>query len=188
MKKKILAMAIVGIFLLTSLSALPVVGIEASEIKSTEGEIDLKLSVLKLTAVVRDGEFLYYQARICLKNIGAPLKKSEYPVLATLQTAEYEGEEVFNYTYPHWWHHYKIGDTLEPGEEIYHTMNWGTGTPVGSLLKVYADPKNLIPESNEDNNYWEAIGPKTRSIKSPFLNFLEQHPNMFPLLQRLLNL
>jgi len=193
-KKAIFAIGIVSMFLLTSLTVVSVTGKKANfTITSGEG-IDLLLIVTRVrptfTGLGLYREFDGYSATIHIINLGnAPMEKSEYPNFMIRQTAEYDGEEVYNRTFNSWKHH-EIGDSLEPGEVIGWSLLWNVDhVPPKSTLTVFVDPDNLIPEWNDyENNYWEGIGPKVRSKNLFIFDFLECFPNAFPVLRYLIGL
>jgi hypothetical protein len=90
------------------------------------------------------------------------------------------------------------------GHTIYYWIDWGDGTNTGWIGPFL--PGTLIPRTHT----WTSQGiytvkarakdvciesawsehiinmPRTKTINSPFLNFLQSHPNMFPILQLLL--
>ena len=194
MKKKIICITIIGMFLLTSFSSF----VDAMEVSNEKMDvssenIDLKLIVWHLRLLylfnpfTEEHEYVGYWAYVDIKNVGSSkLKKSDYPDLDMSLTAEFKGETVNNQLI-RWWGHPDIGDSLEPGEKVGYTVFWKEYvtdfdgekdegfTPQGSTLKVFLDPENLIPESNDfSNNYWERVGIKSKSCfnSNPFSSLL----------------
>lgn len=197
MIKKIITIAILSMFLLTSLTT-----VLADEKKSTltndvDDNLDIQLKVDDLVIQKDVGDPTYYYcAYVYVKNTGEKnILKSEYPNLIIRHTGEYETVESINLTTDFWEEF--ADDSLDVGVEVNHRIYWQYydeegnrhAARQGSLLKVYLDPENLIPESNEDNNYWEEVGFTARSTNQflkTFLKLLQSHQNMFPILQILL--
>ena len=167
MNKKIITIGIIVMFLIVILSTLSAVGMitKKSEVEADE-EIDLKVTVknirVRFTRNLFFRKIIGYEANVFIKNIGnAPLRMSEYPIFEVQYTAEYAGEEVCKYR-SNWWKHPRTGFSLEPGETTVHSVVWGTYSnpiPQGSILTIFVDPNNLIPEIDDiDNNYWSEVG------------------------------
>jgi len=99
--------------------------------------------------------------------------------------------------------------TIDPdGDQVYYLFDWDDGTNSGwtgpynsgqtvSSSHIWAAQGTYqIKVKSKDINDAESVWsdplpitmPKNKAINIPFLNFLENHPYMFPLLQKLLNL
>ena len=192
MNKKIISIGIVAIFLLAVLSAASsAIGTKAEKIEKvkSDGEIDLQLTVKNLHGrwirkFLWFKEWIGYSATVYIKNIGTmSLEMSDYPDLEVRYTAEYEGEEVCNYTFNAWGQ----GEIdLEPGEDIgwtivFRDMEYPYDyAPPGSTLKVVVDPNNLIPETDDyDNNYWSEVGPLSVNPVNLFTYLLNKLSNNY---------
>jgi hypothetical protein len=60
---------------------------------------------------------------------------------------------------------------------------------LGNKYTAIVDPDNIVdegPYGGEDNNVAIKRIPGNRAVNRPFFNFLESHPNQFPILQKLI--
>ena len=104
---------------------------------------------------------------------------------------------------------FKIGDAKKirikypDGDDVRFIINWGDDSETSSFtssgsnlivshtwtgqgtytITVYAEDENGAVSGETTS---QMIIEKSKTINNPFLNFLQSHPNMFPLLQRLL--
>jgi hypothetical protein len=95
---------------------------------------------------------------------------------------------------------YKFRSTDPEGDDIVYCIEWGCGEsectdpyPSGeesTASHTYAEGKFIIRakaiDSNQDESDWATLSitmPRNRVTQTPFLNFLEQHPNIFPILR-----
>jgi len=197
MKKKMLCIAIVSLFLLTCLSSLSAVGNKIKKASDTDSTIELRLTVKDLHAIILKRPFyppayLGYGAQINVENVGTTtLKKSEYPKLELLYTTEFEGLELYNETVNWWLCMDEV--VVEPGQIVAFSHSWDHDQeylPPKSKLTAFVDSKNLIPEWEDyNNNYWEEIGPDVKSRNRFFNNeLLLKILNRLPILHQLLNL
>jgi len=105
---------------------------------------------------------------------------------------------------------YSVNSTTDPDneeDEIYYMFDWDDGTFSNWLNKDWVDyglafhvwkkqgnydvrvkAKDIYGMESEWSDPLSISMPKSRSINRPFLQFLENHPRMFPLLQQLLGL
>ena len=101
---------------------------------------------------------------------------------------------------------YRCKKTSDPdGDELTYLFDWGDGTDSGWLPKSMGTTVKLSHNWTEEGNYevkvkamdiygreseWSdplsVTMPRNKVINRPFLNFLENHPSLFPLLQELL--
>ena len=91
------------------------------------------------------------------------------------------------------------------GDELYYYVDWGDGENSGWLgLYPAGDTLTLAHTWDKEDTYtikakakdtydlesdWselDVIMPRNKAINTPFLNWLQSHPHMFPLLQMLL--
>ena len=190
MKKKILIMGVISLFLLAGLTTVYAAEIKTSEPKLVPsvkpvvvGSDDLPDLTIKIKNVHYSWASRLYIASIYIKNKGTATVSAD-ETLELLGITLDNGEEVWSEIYD-WSHNLP----LEPGQEKGFTYTW-EDSPPKATLKAVVDPENLIEESDEseENNTFTISYPYSRqqSIKSPFLNFLENHPSMFPILRLLL--
>jgi len=184
MKKKIICIGIISMFLLTGVTVVSAVEIETitTSSSSTIDEIDIQLTVKNLEARYDHDtkEFTGYYCSVNIKNVGTKtLRKDQYGNFEVMYSAEHNGEEFMSRTFNTWKHHL-IGDTLEPDEKIGWTLNFvnfdgdHAPAPPKSLLKISIDPNNLIPETDDDtNNNWECIGPDVKLVNRFFKGYLQ---------------
>ena len=102
-------------------------------------------------------------------------------------------------------HDYTFTSTDADGDEIFYTIEWGCGEsevtdphPSGvgvTAAHGYTEGDYTIrakaTDSNQSESGWatlEITMPKKKVTQMPFLNFLEQYPNMFPILRILIQL
>ena len=102
---------------------------------------------------------------------------------------------------------YTFTSTDPEGDDISYFVKWGDGSPVDwTALQTsgvsYTDTHTWTAqgtyqiEAKAKDSYgcqsdWATLSvsmPKNKEINTPFLNFLEQHPYLFPLLRQLLRL
>ena len=98
---------------------------------------------------------------------------------------------------------YRFRSTDPDGDDIHYCIEWGCGEsdctephPSGEEVTAshtYVSGTFVIrvkaTDSNQAESDWatlEITMPKNRVTQTPFLNFLKQHPNMFPILRLLL--
>jgi hypothetical protein len=101
-----------------------------------------------------------------------------------------------------------IFNTVEPnGYDVYYYIEWGNGNTEewigpyesGEEIKLshsWNEQKDYTIRVKAKNKYgsesdWSTLEvsmPKNKAVNTPFLNFLENHPHMFPLLRQLLRL
>jgi hypothetical protein len=91
------------------------------------------------------------------------------------------------------------------GDPVYYKIDWGDGTETGwlgpyphcttiSVSHTYNSKGNYILRAKAKDGYdaesdwstFEITIPRNKAINRPILNFLQSHPSMFPLLQKLL--
>jgi len=99
--------------------------------------------------------------------------------------------------------------TTDPdGDQMYYWFDWGDGTHSGwvgpydsgttanashtwtykGLYKIKVKAKDIYDVGSDLSDPLGIIMPKNRAVSILFLRFLEQHPNMFPILRHLLGL
>ncbi|MCK4365766.1 MAG: PKD domain-containing protein [Thermoplasmatales archaeon] len=102
-------------------------------------------------------------------------------------------------------YNYTIVSTDPDGDRIFYFYDWDDGTPIACIGPCESGEEALVNHTwekqgtytikvmavNENNakSDWSELTvtmPRTRAINTPFLNFLQNHPNLFPILQRLL--
>ena len=74
----------------------------------------------------------------------------------------------------------ECSDFVPSGEPVLLSHTYTAGTYI-----IRAQAKD-ISQAESDWSELEITMPRNRAINMPFLNFLQNHPNMFPLLQMLL--
>lgn len=107
---------------------------------------------------------------------------------------------------PEVYYDYEFSTTDPEGDDVFYIVDWGHGStstygpyPSGDTIirdhKWYSEGTYEIKVKAQDVNSaesdWatlEVTMPKNKTMDTPFLNFLEQHPHMFPLLRQLLGL
>ncbi len=91
------------------------------------------------------------------------------------------------------------------GDSVYYYIDWGDGTNTGwigpyphctvvTLKHTYANQGTYIIKAKAKDEYeaesdwseFEVAMPRNKAITSPFLNFLQNHPNLFQILQQLI--
>ena len=71
---------------------------------------------------------------------------------------------------------------FDSGQTASAKKSWGTE----GLYEIRAKAKDIFDAESEWSDIRIGVVPKTRTINTPFLTFLENHPNLFPILQFLL--
>jgi hypothetical protein len=104
---------------------------------------------------------------------------------------EARGKVGVEYTY--------TASTTDPeGDEIQYFFDWGDGTNSGwqssptashiwNIKGKYAIKVKARDQYGADSD-WATLSvtmPRSKTVNMPFLNFLEQHPNLFPILQKI---
>ena len=105
-------------------------------------------------------------------------------------------------------HTFSTSSTDPEGEQLYYKWNWGEGNfsnwlgPFNSgeiceasytwieqnQYNITVKTKDIHGEESDWSDPLAISMPKNKAINTPFLNFLEQHPHLFPLLRQLLEL
>ena len=98
--------------------------------------------------------------------------------------------------------------TADPdGDQVYYYIEWGDGDVVEwdgphdsnveiTLSHTWAEQgtytlRAKAKDSKDAESSWSTltvIMPRSRAISNPFFNFLENHPNLFPILRQLFGL
>ena len=83
------------------------------------------------------------------------------------------------------------GDEVSNWDGPYNSGDLVTKSHIWSNKGTYA-VKVKAKDTSDVESVWsdplQISMPKNKAINTPFLNFLEQHPHMFPLLRQLLKL
>ena len=102
-------------------------------------------------------------------------------------------------------YYYEFSTTDPEDQDIYFFVDWGDNTSTGwigpynsgeitlrqhawtsqGMYTIKCKAKDPY-EAEGPWGYFEVNMPRNKAINSPILNFLQSHPNMFPLLQMLL--
>ena len=131
------------------------------------------------------------------KAAGFPIICNQPPDIPTITgTANGKPETEYPYT---------IFSTDPEGDDVYHYINWSDGTDI-IYIGPYSSGEEVIVnhiwaekgtyvvkvktwdyyQAESDWGTLEVSVPKNKSINTPFLQFLENHPRMFPILRQLL--
>lgn len=172
MKKKIISIGILGMFLLLSCSALSTVGqkVETSEQAVTNVEdlpdltIEIKLTYRKI------GD--YYRFEEWIRNEGT----------STIPAGVYIVTRYFSTSGEGSWGKYPLANPLNPGGTVYAIGSFPRENFEGKVMTAVVDPPasddypwpelnpdpvyGLIKESNEDNNFYDCSIPHARSYSS----------------------
>jgi len=203
MKKKIIGIAIVGMFLLMASATASTIETETDENKTSNSMmgIDLEIEVKNVKPVflfpILRVDYKGCEAEIFITNVGsASLIRSENDDLWVKYTStdKFGKEHTTNHNI---WGYifFKDLEQLESGQEISYKYIWIHDPeyefycPPDSELTVTVNPDELIPEDSYGNNYWEGKSPDVKSrshnVKNNILlNLLENLP-IFRLLKSL---
>ena len=178
MKKAIICFGLIAILLLAGMS------VTGDSTNTLENQFNIKqkekqnsiLDLPDLTIRLEDVEadmvpfgffwlrhkFIGYMAKVYIKNSGtAPIYKENSPTLELWIIAEKDGVECYNHSW-NMWNPGSFSSPINPGYERYNTFSWEY-CPIGSTLKAWIDPRNLIEEVSDENNLVETIGPDSYS-------------------------
>jgi hypothetical protein len=102
----------------------------------------------------------------------------------TFESTDPDGEDI--YYYVSWTSSSLDSDWFGPyhsGETMSLDLSWE-----GEMeYTIHAKARDMFGEDSEISTLEVSI-PKSKSISTPFFSILENHPNMFPLLQQILRL
>jgi len=179
MKKKILVLGIVSMFLLLSCCSLSAVGNNVNPIeqtKSSNGDLpDLTVDI----DISEDGK----TCTAAWKNIGAVNTQGPFWC------------EIVFYTFNDQWNRWELAGSQARYVGGF-TPNWTSietfgiesyGWP-GTKQVVKIDTKGEITEENEDNNVATSYQGKNKVINLPVVQFLERFIGRFPMLARFFQL
>jgi len=133
------------------------------------------------------------------KDAGFPTVPNLPPEKPTITgTTTGKPEELYNFT---------ISTNDPEGDIVYYYVNWSDNTSILQIGPFASDEEVIIShfwlekgsyivkvkakDYYQDESDWgtlEVSMPKNKAINSPFFNFLQNHPHMFPLLRQLLGL
>jgi hypothetical protein len=187
MKKKIICIGIVSMFLLISIGVLPVIGIELKENSkmvntSNQPQADLTIGEIDYSLKKNDfNEDYHLTLYVEIKNIGNYIAFSDNPWKTRCYVNDYQFGDDF-----------KI-NALNPGETktaSFVFSYWQLNRDTEYKIKIITDYDDVITEPDEDNNVIEVtqkIG-KNRIFNLRFPNFFKEIFNQINIIKYLLKL
>lgn len=185
MKKKILCIGLISIFILSTFTSASALFIKNEKlVLSVNENIETNENIIDLTVEFVSIEIRYsyppeefpwypakfsgYNGKVKISNIGTKALPDDSN-LEILLIAEFEGKEVYRHKYSIYDLEWLSEGGLGPGGSFIKNVYWSDGTypdnkvKSESTLKVEINPDGKVNEQNYDNNYIESVGSKSNS-------------------------